>query len=486
MAIHSMFSRSKTKPTVTPPVSGVTKDWANLPGWYFKMGIGQLDSYGVGQTDSTPKIHFPTNYLTEYGPNNFPGSIYWKLLQYKWLRGIQVDLLWGDVETSAGVYDWSRYDSIMAIVEGLASKGLNGSNKKVLFLLSASKCFDRFEGPRIMPGYLLEEDTANPYSTVAAGPLFVTNADNSTTNIFMARYKNLWGYDSANPQPENPGFGYHSRAADFRNGLTGNNLAGDPIYTVRNAELAFLTAFYNRYKNSPVFGGVTSVEPSPTVPITPSEYNETNHYNGRLQRLKDIKAIFTDHMVVECGTHNDAWMNKMTALEGTAGADGCIVNKLSYTGPNFHTGINLKGMHNARRNLTGKVAILAQCQGQDMRSMSGNISKYWTWTYTPPTFSGVTAAGIDQGQPTTQNFADSTINNDPITTGDWVVQRTWYFRANINIFQYIQTTGLPAFDADDFCAYMQGTPLTSPNPIGGSIKNDPSGGLSITEPTRWA
>ena len=492
MTIHSLLSLAKSPP---PPaaVAPVVSDWDNLPGWYFKMPLDTLSSYGSGNTNSVPKLHFPSNYLTNYGANNFPLSIYWKLLQYKWLRGIQIDLLWGDVETSPGVYDWTKYDNIMEIVEGIGTKGLNGANKKVLFLLSSSKCFAIDEAPRIMPAYLLQEDVGNPYSTAASGPLFVVEADNSHTFIDMPRYHNLWGYDSPSPQPSNPGFGYHNRSADFLNGLTGNNRAGDPIYTVRNAELAFITAFYNRYKNSSAFGGVTAVEPSPTSPVDTTtlvggkpEFVETEHYNGRLQRLKDIKAIITDHLVIEAGTHNNSWQVKMTAPEGTSGADGCIVNRLGFTGPNFHTGTNLRGITNARRNLAGKVAVVAQCQGQDLRSMSGNIANYWTWTYTPPTFSGVTAAGVDQGQPLTSNAADGVNDNDPVTTGDWIVQRAWYFRANILVFAYLQIgTGLPAFDADSFSAYMEGTPLTSPNPIGGSIKNDPHGGLSITEPTYW-
>jgi len=498
MTVHSLLSPAKTPPPPDAPAP-VVSDWEHLPGWYFKMPITTLDSYGSGNTNSVPKIHFPSNYAdpVDYGDNNFPLSIYWKLLHYKWLRGIQIDLLWGDVETSLGVYDWDKYDNIVATVEAIGTKGLNGANKKILFLLSATKCFSIDEASRIMPAHYLEEDTLNPYSTVADGPLVIHHPAVGATpafdeNIDMPRYHNLWGYDSPNPQPSNPGFGYHNRAADFRNGLTGNNRAGDPIYTIRNAELAFLTAFYNRYKDSPVFGGVISVEPSPPSPIDTTtliggkpEYVSTEHFNGRLQRLKDIKAIMADHLVIEAGTHNDTYQKKMTEAEGVSGADGCIVNRLGFTGPNFHTGTNLKGITNARRNLAGKVAVVCQCQGQDMRSMSGNIDTYWTWTYTPPTFSGVTAAGVDQGQPLTVNASDGVINNDPITTGDWIVQRAWYFRANMLIYQYIQVASNPDFDADAFSAYMEGTPLSSPNPIGGSIKDDPHGGLNITEPTYW-
>ena len=491
MTIHSLLSLAKSPPPASAAPPPVASDWANMPGIYFKMPISTLDSYGSGNTNSVPKLHFPSNYLTNYGANNFPLSIYWKLLQYKWLRGIQIDLLWGDVEISPGVYDWTKYDNIVSIVEGIGTKGLNGQNKKILFLLSASKCFSIDEASRIMPAHYLEEDVGNPYSTAASGPLYVGTPP-SHTFIDMPRYHNLWGYDSPDPQPSNPGFGYHNRSADFRNGLTGNNRAGDPIYTIRNAELAFITAFYSRYMNSPVFGGVISVEPSPTSPIDTTtliggkpEFVDTDHYNGRLQRLKDIKAIITDHLVIEAGTHSNTWQVKMTAAEGTPGADGCIVNKLGFTGPNFHTGTGLRGIHNARRNLTGKVPIVIQCQGQDMRSMSGNFAKFWTWTYTPPVYSGIAAAGIDQGQPLTENFSDGVINNDPITTGDWVMQRTWYFRANMLIYQYLQVASNPDFDVDAFSAYMEGTPLTTPNPIGGSIKNDPHGGLSITEPTYW-
>lgn len=93
MAIHSLLSPAKTPPPPDAPAP-VVSDWEHLPGWYFKMPISTLDSYGVGNTNSVPKIHFPSNYSSSYASGNFPLSIYWKLLHYTWLRGIQIDLLW--------------------------------------------------------------------------------------------------------------------------------------------------------------------------------------------------------------------------------------------------------------------------------------------------------------------------------------------------------------------------------------------------------
>ena len=104
-----MFSPAKPFPAtiVVDPPAPETVVWDDVPGIYLKIGIDQLDS----------STQFPTNYLTNFGNNSFPASVYYDLLHYKWLRGIQIDLLWGDVETSVGVYDWTKYDKIFEIIE---------------------------------------------------------------------------------------------------------------------------------------------------------------------------------------------------------------------------------------------------------------------------------------------------------------------------------------------------------------------------------
>lgn len=478
--VHSLLSTAKTRAPLPAPPAPETFDWDTIPGWYAKIDKAQLDSNGNGNPNSSPRVHFPSNYLTyrtdlgqSFNPNDFPGSVYYELLQYKWFRGIQIDFFWGDIETSFDVYDWTVYDKIFATVEALGTKGLNGSNKKILLLLSNTKTFSIDDATRVLPSYLRTTGTA--YSNSVTGPLYIGTPP-SHTFIDMPRYDLLWGFDSNSSQPTTSGFGYHQRAADYRLGLIGTNRNGDPIYTLRDREYAFIQAAYNRYKDSPAFAGFIAVEPTPLDPVDATEYNQTAHFDGRLQRLKDIRAMCPGHLVIEAGTHNDSWQIRMTAAAGTPGADGCIVNNLGFTGPNFHRGVNLKGIHNARLNLDNECCIAIQCQGQDMRSMSGNIPNYWVWNTTPPNYGGAA-----NGNPTTKIPAPPHLG--PITDLQWAFDRASYFRANMFIVQKIMTNAADTpWDWDTLVSEMNSTSIASPNPIGGLIKDDPSGGMAITRP----
>lgn len=483
--VHSLLSTAKCHVPLPPPPVPETFDWDTIPGWYAKIDKAQLDSNGVGQTDSTPRVHFPSNYLSDYGANNFPGSVYYELLHYKWFRGIQVDLFWGDIDNgdpNPANWNWTVYDNMFNTVEALGSKGLNGSNKKILLLISNTKTFSIADGTRILPSDLRTTGTA--YSNSATGPLYIIDPNANPVaphHVFidMPRYDLLWGFDSNSNQPVTSGFGYHHRAADYRLGLSGTNRNGDPIYTLRDREYAFIAAVYNRYKTYACFAGFTSVEPTPfgsADVIDLSEYNFNHIIAGRVQRLKDIRAMCPTCLVIEAGTHDDAYQIRMTAAAGTAGADGCIVNNLGFTGPNFHRGQNLKGIHNARLNLDNEVCIAIQCQGQDMRSMSGNIPKYWVWNATPPNY-----GGASNGNPTT--LVNAPPHLGPITDLQWAYDRAMYFKANLFIVQKIMTNAADTpWDWDTLVSEMNSTSITSTNPIGGLIKNDPAGGMAITRP----
>lgn len=496
--VMSMFSPAKPFPAtiVVDPPAPETVVWDDVPGIYLKIGIDQLDS----------STQFPTNYLTNFGNNSFPASVYYDLLHYKWLRGIQIDLLWGDVETSVGVYDWTKYDKIFEIIEGLAAKGLNGADKKVMFLLSSTKVFAIADASRILPSYLLSTGTA--YSNASTGPLYTTSGGVNTF-IDMPRYDHLWGYDSNSNQATTSGFGYHLRTGDYRNGLTGvnrNNNGGataeeKAIGYLKAREYAFLQAVYNRYKDSPVLAGFISIEPSPLefpVDMTGTfnggrgnevEYVEADSFDGRIQRLKDLKQIFTNHMLVECCTHNTPYQSKMTVPITNLNGDCCITNGFGFTAPNFHLGVNTLGLHNARRYMHGEVPIVVQCQGQDMESIKGvTIANYWQWDYIPPDYGGTTAAGVNQGHPTTKISGAPLPNNAHLGAnggGEWVIRRSWYFRANILVFQRITGhTAKRPWTYPEFVQYMQ-TDTVLTNPLSGVlITNDPYGGMIYTKPTR--
>lgn len=492
MAIHSVLSQAKTYAPVpvVPPIDPETFDWDNIPGIYAKIDKDQLDSHGANST------HFPSSYISGYTVGRFPNSVYHELLTYKWMRGIQIDLFWGDIETSQGVYDWTVYDKIFEIIGALPSKGINGANKKILLLLSSTKTFSIADATRILPGYMLTTGAA--YSNSLTGPLYIGTAQNPTY-IDMPRYDHLWGFDSISNQNTTSGFGYHLRTGDYRSGLTGTNRNGGPIGWLKEREYAFLQACYDRYKDSPCLGGFISVEPSPLeYPVDQTgtfnggrgnevEYIEANHFDGRVQRLKDLKQIFTNHILIEAGTHNTAYQDKMTVPDTNLNADCCITNKLGFTGPNFHLGVNLLGMHNARRYMYDKVAIVAQCQGQDLTSIQGvTINNYWRWDFDPPDYGGTTAAGVNQGHPTTKISGAPFPNNDHMGLhgAEWVIRRCWYFRANILSFQRITIpTGTRPWVWPQFVSDIENS-LTLPSPnTGGSIKDDPSGGLRITKPS---
>lgn len=500
----SIFSPVKPFPPVVIP-DPETVVWDDVPGIYLKIGIDQLDS----------STHFPTNYLTNFGNNSFPSSVYYDLLHYKWLRGIQIDLLWGDIDNgdaNPDNWNWTKYDKIFEIVEGLAAKGLNGADKKIMLLLSATKVFEIADATRILPSYLLSTGTA--YSNSTTGPLFITTPASGgnpafDTFIDMPRYDHLWGFDSLSNQNTTSGFGYHLRTGDYRNGLTGvnrNNNGGataeeKDIGYLKSKEYAFVQAVYNRYKDRPALAGFISIEPSPLEEPCDTtstfdggrgnevEYIEANHFDGRIQRLKDLRQIITNHMLVECCTHNTPYQTKMTVPVTNLNADCCITNGFGFTAPNFHLGVNTVGLHNARRYMHGEIPIVVQCQGQDMTSIKGvTVPNYWQWDYDPPDYGGNATAGVNQGHPTTKISAAPLPNNAHLGTnggGEWVIRRSWYFRANILVFQRITvpTTTRP-WCWPDFVTYMQTTTALT-NPLSGTlITNDPYGGMIYTQPTR--
>lgn len=479
--VSSIFSKAKPKPPIPAPdpPDPMTVVWEGTQGIYAKIEQAQLDSYGTGNTNSSPRVHFPTNYLTDFGNNNFPGSVYYELLHYKWMRGIQIDLEWGNVELTPGNFTWTKYDKIFEIVNALGTKGLNGQEKKILFLITW-KTFDIADAVRVLP-VDLQGNQGTAYSNSSTGPLYKINPDLSHTFVDFPRYDYLWGFKSSSQQPGNDGFGYHYRFADFRASATGNDFNGDPIATFPNRFKAFLTATYNRYKDNPAFAGFLTIEPSPLTPAIPAlnEYNETNHFNGRLELLQWMRDTFTKHMMVEAPNHNNKWMTRMT---GDTATEGCVAKHLGFTGPNMHTGTNLEGLYNARKNIKGVCPYIVQCQPQDMKSMSGNIATYWRFDTDPPDFGGIATAGPTQGQPNTVLTSDGISNNDPITNGDWVILRSRYLGGNILSYQRnIAATATNPFDWDDFVNYMQTTTTLVFN--GNLITNDPYGGMIPTQPT---
>ena len=124
-----------------------------------------------------------------------------------------------------------------------------------------------------------------------------------------------------------------------------------------------------------------------------------------------------------------------------------------------------------------------------MESIKGvTVPNYWQWDYTPPDYGGTTAAGVNQGHPTTKISGAPLPNNAHLGAnggGEWVIRRSWYFRANILVFQRITGhTAKRPWTYPEFVQYMQ-TDTVLTNPLSGVlITNDPYGGMIYTKPTR--
>ena len=119
--------------------------------------------------------------------------------------------------------------------------------------------------------------------------------------------------------------------------------------------------------------------------------------------------------------------------------------------------------------LKGKIPIIMQVQGLDMRTMSGNRPQYYNWV------------APDGGANPTQILSGDGVNyNDP-PTAQWLFDRLRYYNANYSIIQrnYDTTTNPNQINWPKWKTFMNGT-VASPN--GGLLKDDPLGGMDGTRP----
>ncbi len=215
-----------------------------------------------------------------------------------------------------------------------------------------------------------------------------------------------------------------------------------------------------------------------------SEFNRDQHFAGRLAWMKWLRGLVTGHMLIEACNHDNKYVTAMTAA---GAANGCVANRLGYTGPNMHTGTNLHGLYAAQANLAGIVPNVVQCQPQDMKDKKGFVSlpgttsnpnpnDYYGWTEFPPAY----------GQPDVKFEQQNPIVADP-ANGNWVIIRAQWLLGNFLVYQRNITDANP-FDWNEFVNYMENeTTLQSPNLTGTpeqrKIKNDPAGGMIIARPT---
>lgn len=470
----SLFARADVsgyRGSVTPPVGN-----AYYPGIYTKVM-----PFMIGNN-----TYFPTGNYN----NNDSTSVWGQLANAAWFRGLLWPVGWGSCETSSGVYDYTELQRVMDMVGDPSYAGniytvsgkASAQNKKVLILLD-TKTFDSDAATvdHLIPGYLQATGTAYGNG--------------------MVRYHRLLPFETVNAQTGASVQGYHLRWQDFRSNLSGNDRAGQPIYTMRTAFMNFLTDLHNTFKDHPAFAGIVMTEPIPVASnitnvtgTTGGEYNRDQFFDGRLQWLKDLKNIFTAHPIIEMPTFDNSYMQDMTNENAP---DGCIVNSLGIGGPNFHNGTNLQSIINAKDFAADKVIICNQIQGLDQDSKTGYFTRSNTASNPAPNdvFNFPSAPNTVIENP---NFnASNQLISQDVPDFDFMLDKAIWLKTNILIYQYdignqtsrATTGGVRGnrYNWVDFSADMNGTKGTnyiSPN-TGGPIKNDPNGGMVTTLPQFW-
>lgn len=413
--------------------------------------------------------YFPANFTDSEAQKD---SVFGQLARKTWYRGTMYETNWGEIETSPGVFDWAELDHLMNTVRDLytISGRASSQDKKVLLFLTW-KFFglSATTAAKMMPPDLLTTGTAY---------------GNGWT-----KYHNMWAFNGAFSD------GYQWKLENFRSGLTGNDAAGKPIYTLRDRYLAFLTALYNRYKDNPAFGGFVNTEAAGTPAILTSEYNRSTYFGGRLQLLKDMKTILTKHFIADGCNSDNTWANDMAG--SGAAIDGMIANRIAFDCPNYHLGTNstTNAIYYAMDNLANKVVIINQCQGLDQDSKTGQFRKdgvtndVYDFLPNPPGYGSPRATKENPGwffNSAATPPAWEWITHDPPNM-PWVIARAQYLKTNIFIYQHNYATtgnkGAPRFNWADFVAAMDSnTTVLSPN-TNALIQNDPNGGMNSVIPT---
>lgn len=464
----STFSKALILPSqvITP-----TPDVAWDPGVYFKVG--------GAKTFDTGTSWFPP----VYDPGSHQNSCYGILDNKLWCKGFQLEAPWGKIDNgnpNPALWDWGWLDDRFTTVEGLGKP--TGQNKKILLLLT-SKAFvinGVSDVDSILPADLLAF-TGTPY---AAQPPRIPTPP--------TRYHYLWAFLNGSAGFEaTHGYHYnfHNLIGNATDGfLSGNDAAGNLIYTFRDRYYKFLDALIDRYKDNPVFAGFVTTETSPMSPLDstafvsagtykglPYKNSVTAYQDGRVAHLQHIKTKLLKHPIAEAANFNNAYATRMTSGIN----NGCVANRVAYSNPNCHTGTNQTALPNLNTYIRGKVPIFFQIQPLEMdgRAGAGSIGKYWDWRPTPPTYG---SPNVQITKPAGYNVKASYVppaNEKPID-GNWAIERCKYYGVQYLIYQRDTNTangqydlGDPRFNWNDFSDYMDA-----------NYAVDPLGGMSDVKP----
>jgi len=443
----------KKKVLIDPP-SAV--EWTDVPGIYIKIG--------TGQNASTSLFPFP------YDSNaaSTATSVYGQLDRLTWLRGIQQEANWGEIDNgdiNPDNWNWTSLDRKFRTIKALPRS--TGQKKKIILMLTP-KAFSDADIPLILPPYLRTQ--TGTYSNGAI------------------KFQHAFGMVS------NAGTAYHFKFKNFRNGLSGFDPQGDPIYTLRDKYYTFIQALYNRYGPNGaddvrgVLAGINTIEPPPiNTPRDATEWNRNQHFEGRIRWLQWMKGVFTNHFLCEAANFDRTWTDSMI----TTGANDLnnIGNKIGFSAPNYNLGGDLESIYTAADNLAGILPIINQCQSWDMDSKTGFFINP---NFVPP--NGVynfTVTRPAHGSPRTL-ISNPNVSGGAIITTDppdlpWVIERAIYLKSNILIIQRDTSAtganGSAKYNWNKITADMAANSTILSDNTGGLIQNDPYGGMIPTQPT---
>lgn len=465
--------------------------WENLGGWGIKIEGDQFNvsphmdtDYPSGTTNNQPDG--PPRIYTESDTTAFkPGgagagsrtkySVYHDLDHLTWLRFMQIDIEPGTYETSQGVFNFAVLHRIFQIVDNLRLP--KGQNKKI-YIQIITKTFGVSNATKMLASYM--RTTGNQGD----------KSDNYEAGF--PRYDYLWGYVSDSIQDGASPWGYHYRFADMQAGLTGTDRAGRAIGFLLQRQIAFYTQFYNEFKGYKCLAGFLTTE---GIPVTNSslpdgkssydatEFDRNQHFDGRLNWLKELKKIFTNHVLIEACHHDNDWQADM--IGAGRNVDGAIKNKFGVTGPNAHTGNNLDALYEAKANGSDIIFLYGQTQPQDMKKKNGGITKFganndcFDWIPDPD---HVPPYNCDVSNPNGPLVEQANITGGNVPQPEFHIHRHIWLKSNAACYQHNYAADNPG-DWDTFRAAFEASTIISAN-TGGLIKDDTWGGLrKIVKPT---
>lgn len=428
------------------------------PGAYALMEYAQKSS----------STYMPTNYDVE-NPGAHPNSIFYILQNDDWCKGLVFSLFLGDVSTGSGTWNFDELDNAFDTVAAINAKLADPTLVKKVMIKLNYKVTDITHATRLLPNWGDFRDVLGDYQA------YETPASPLIDGSIVPRYAYLWGYLQGTV-----GKGYHYYLKNFRDGIGGNDLAGNPAATIRNLFDDMLDQVNTRYASHPVnkdiYAGCIDSESASLTALdltikadgasgTATERNA--HFAGRLQAILNAKAIVGDKHLV--GTDCNFDLTWVDDASGDPTTSYMFTYKIAPTASDWHIGRSLVSIYNFHDNFKGVLPIIAQLQPDQMDSKTHDEAAYWGWSTASPTAKGANNATGGDVAP---------VHNPP--DGDHIfIRNTGYFEANYFIFQFNKQTanGDPdiaqdRFNSDDVIAWYRAS----------AYANSPTGGYNATQP----